>query len=64
MTTQHLLTRFDLRDLGINYCNVHLIRLEQAGRFPKRIRLSPYKVAWFKEEIDQWLASKAEERVQ
>ena len=59
-----LLTRSDLRDLNVTFCNVHLIRLEKEGRFPKRIRLSPYKVAWIESEILDWLNAKAEERDQ
>lgn len=57
-----LLTRIDLRDLGICYCNVHLLRLERDGKFPKRIYLSPYKVAWIKDEVVDWLTDKVQER--
>lgn len=59
-----LLTRSDLRDLGVFFCNVHLIRLEREHKFPKRIRLSPYKVAWFESEVLEWLQVKANERSQ
>lgn len=31
-----------------------LWRLERAGNFPKRRRLSPGRVAWRSEEIDAW----------
>ncbi len=57
-----LLDRNDLRNLRITFCNVHQIRLEGEGRFPKRVRLSPYKVAWIESEIRDWLIAKAEER--
>lgn len=30
------------------------LRLEQAGRFPKRIVITQRKLVWRKAEIDQW----------
>jgi len=38
-------------------------RLEKAGRFPKRIRLSGKSVGWFANEIDEWLSQKSSERM-
>jgi predicted DNA-binding transcriptional regulator AlpA len=46
-----LLGREALRKLGIAYSNVHLLRLEAEGKFPRRIYLSPARVAWLKAEI-------------
>ncbi len=37
-------------------------RLEQTGRFPKRIRLSSNACGWFEDEIDKWLEMKGAER--
>ncbi len=51
-----LLTRGDLRVRGISYSNPHLIDLERRGRFPRRVTLSPAKVAWVEAEVDSWLA--------
>lgn len=31
-------------------------RLEQAGTFPQRIRLSPRRVAWLESEVRRWIA--------
>lgn len=32
-----------------------LYRMEKADRFPKRRQLSPGRIGWLEEEIDQWL---------
>jgi prophage regulatory protein len=50
-----LLSRNDLKNLGIDYCNVHLLRLEAEGKFPKRLYLSPARVAWVESEILDYL---------
>jgi prophage regulatory protein len=57
-----LLGRHDLRELGITYSNPSLLRLEAQGRFPRRLYLSPAKVAWSKAEIFDWIAARAAER--
>ena len=36
---------------------VTLWRLEQKGMFPKRIALSPRRVGWRENEINEWLES-------
>lgn len=57
-----LLNRDDLRSRGITYSNTRLIRLEKAGQFPRRLRLSPGRVAWLSDEIDGWLSRLAADR--
>ena len=57
-----LLTRSDLKALGIPVSNSSLLRWEQAGRFPRRIRMAGTSVAWLKAEIDAWFEARAEER--
>jgi prophage regulatory protein len=32
-----------------------LWRLERAGQFPKRIQISPNRVAWLESDVDSWL---------
>jgi prophage regulatory protein len=49
---------------GIDFSRPHLARLEAAGRFPRRIRLSENSVAWYENEIDAWLGAKAATRVE
>lgn len=57
-----LLTRQDLRNLGIKITNTTLLRMEAAGRFPKRARLSSQTVVWIKSEIDDYLQQIADRR--
>lgn len=57
-----LLSRSDLKHLGITVSNSSLLRWEQHGRFPRRIRLAGTTVAWLKSEVDAWLEARAEER--
>jgi prophage regulatory protein len=57
-----LLTRSDLRGLGIHYSPAHLLRLEGASRFPRRVRLSTLRVAWLQEEVLGWIEQRAAER--
>jgi predicted DNA-binding transcriptional regulator AlpA len=51
-----LLSRDNLRALGIDYSNVHMLRLENDGKFPRRIYLSPARVAWVESEVLTHLA--------
>ncbi|MCP8938511.1 AlpA family phage regulatory protein [Alsobacter sp. SYSU M60028] len=46
-----LLSREDLRALGIHASNPTLIKWEKAKTFPARIRLSPVKIAWRRDEV-------------
>jgi prophage regulatory protein len=52
------LLRGDLKARGIKFSNVHLIRLERAGAFPRRVRLGGVTVAWLADEIEQWQAAR------
>ncbi len=33
-------------------------RYERAGDFPKRVNITPSRVGWIEEEIDEWIASR------
>lgn len=57
-----LLTRADLKKLGIEKSNVSLLRAEAASRFPRRARLNGCSVVWFREEIEAYLKSISEAR--
>ena len=50
-----LLDYQDLRAKGIKYSRVHLWRLEAAGKFPKRVRLSPARHGWVEDEVEDYL---------
>lgn len=46
----------------VRYSRVHLRRLEQEGRFPRRVRLGANRVGWIRAEVDQWLMDRIGER--
>jgi prophage regulatory protein len=50
-----LLSRADLKKMGIEKSNTTLLRSEVAGRFPKRVRLNGCSVAWLRSDIELWL---------
>jgi prophage regulatory protein len=41
---------------------VSLWRLERRGLFPKRIRISRNRIAWFRDEVEAWIAARAANR--
>jgi prophage regulatory protein len=43
--------------VGVSYTTVW--RLERAGQFPKRRRLSAGAVGWVRSELEAWLESRA-----
>jgi len=57
-----LLGRSDLRALGIRVSNPTLLIWEREGRFPKRLMLTPAKVAWLRHEVIAWIEAKAAAR--
>ncbi len=59
---QILLDRQGLKSRGITFTNAHLIRLENAGKFPRRLRITAGRVAWLQDEIDGWIEAKAAAR--
>lgn len=44
------------------FSRTHVLRLEQAGRFPKRVRLGENRVGWVLSEVEDWLKSMADRR--
>jgi prophage regulatory protein len=46
----------------IPYSDMHIWRLEKQGRFPRRIRIGPNRVAWRLSEILEWINARAAER--
>lgn len=51
-----LLSKKEVRE-RVKYSFAHIDRLEKEGRFPKRVRLGPQRVAWVETEIDDWIAA-------
>lgn len=66
MTALHhprlLLTLGDLPRMGIKISRSTILRLEAAGRFPKRVRIGAHSVAWLASEIEAHVAALAAER--
>lgn len=51
-----------LRDRGIPWSLYHLGRLEQTGKFPKRVMFGDKTPVWVEREIDAFVAQKLAER--
>lgn len=51
-----LLTRADLKQLGIKISNSTMLRMEAQGKMPKRRYLTPCTVVWSRNEIEAFLA--------
>jgi prophage regulatory protein len=62
-TSRRLLTFADLKARGIPWTRMHIGRLEAAGKFPQHIDLAANSIAWFEDEIDDFLEGKAAARV-
>lgn len=48
------ITKKELRQL-VGYTPQHILRLENKGEFPRRIRLGENRVAWLLIEVEEWL---------
>lgn len=57
-----ILSRRDLKAMGITVSSATLLRWEFTGRFPRRIRMAGTSIAWLKSEVDAWLTERANER--
>jgi prophage regulatory protein len=61
-TGRRLVQYAGLKSRGIPFTRVHLRRLEAAGKFPRHIDLGENTVAWFEDELDDFIEQKAAER--
>lgn len=52
-----ILTKKDLRQL-VPYTPQHVLRLEKAGQFPRRIQLGANRVGWRLIDIEAWIAAR------
>jgi len=52
---RQLVSKKDLKTLGIPYSFAHIARLEAAGKFPKRVQLGECRVAWRYAEVIDWI---------
>jgi prophage regulatory protein len=56
------LTRRDLKAMGVGVSNTTLLRWEELGRFPRRVRFSNTTVAWPRELVMDWCEERIAER--
>lgn len=59
-----LLSKKQVKELVL-YSFAHIDRLEAAGQFPKRVRLSPHRsgrVGWLETEVRAWIEAKLAQR--
>ena len=47
-------------EVRVPYSRAHLYRLEDQGQFPKRKRIGANRIAWVRDEVEQWLAKRME----
>jgi prophage regulatory protein len=47
----------------VPYSDMHIWRLEQSGKFPRRIRLGANRVGWSLNEVQAWIEAKKNARV-
>ncbi len=59
---KRILNRKGLKDKGVLFSNVHLLRLEKEEKFPRRVQLSENRVGWLEDEMDAWIDARAAER--
>ena len=57
-----LVSKKELKTIGIPYSFQHIARLEKANRFPKRIVLGQCRVAWCYKEVCEWIAERVARR--
>jgi prophage regulatory protein len=63
MELDRLLTLPQVRQI-VPYSAMHLWRLEKDGKFPRRIKVGPNRVAWSQSEISKWVEVRKAERRQ
>lgn len=54
----------DLKELQamVPYTAQHILRLEKAGRFPRRLQIGQNRVGWLLVEIEEWISARAHSR--
>jgi prophage regulatory protein len=58
---ERLLSKREVKHLVV-YSFAHTARLEDAGKFPKRVRLGTGRVAYVESEIRDWIAARIADR--
>jgi prophage regulatory protein len=52
-----IITQKELRSL-VPYTPQHILRLEKAGRFPRRVKLGQNRIGWRLIDIEEWIAAR------
>ncbi len=60
-TPDRLIDAVERRRL-VPYSDMHIWRLERAGRFPERVKLGPGRVSWSLREVEEWIEARKAER--
>jgi len=63
-TMPKLLTFRELKDHGVTLGRRQIDRLEADGKFPKRVPITSWSVAWVTTEIDAWIDAKIAARAE
>jgi prophage regulatory protein len=58
MAAPRLVTYEHLKSKGIGLSKHQIWRLEEAGKFPRRVSTSPRRHAWVESEIDRYIKQK------
>jgi predicted DNA-binding transcriptional regulator AlpA len=48
----------ELVNFGIPYSRKHLLDLQKRGDFPRALQLSPNRIAWDADQIQEWVSSR------
>ena len=57
-----IITQKELR-LLVPYTPQHILRLEKAGKFPRRLKLGQNRVGWRLVDIEAWIAARVPPQV-
>jgi prophage regulatory protein len=60
-TTDRIISAAERRQL-LPFSDMHIWRLEKAGKFPKRIKLGAHRVGWSYQEIAAWIEARKSQR--
>jgi prophage regulatory protein len=52
-----IITQKELRAL-VPYTPQHILRLEKAGKFPRRLRLGQNRIGWRLKDVEDWLLAR------
>jgi prophage regulatory protein len=59
---KRIITHDHLKDYGITLGKLQVWRLETAGKFPKRVQVSPGRIGWLENEIEAYIDARIAER--